>query len=94
MATNRRKTMTLAAMKRRINAGATITMTGHDRFPNGKLIGVPRTAITVQTNGVQFEGGSWLFWPKASEFEATAEGFRLRFGLSENDMWMTYTVAD
>ena len=57
----------LADVKRRCKLGVVVTMTQHDLLPNGKLINVPREIVHVQTNAIQFAGGSWLYWPKAGQ---------------------------
>jgi hypothetical protein len=36
--------------------------------------GVERAVIHVQTNGVQFAGGSWLYFNKAKSFRQTTNG--------------------
>lgn len=84
----------LAETKRTLTVGRTVTMVRHDWFPNGKLIDVPRRVKHVQGNAVQFEGGSWLHWPKAAEFRATDEGFELQLGDAKEDNWMGYVVGE
>ncbi len=32
--------------------------------------GLTRAVAHAQGNGIQFDGGSWLYWPKAAEFRA------------------------
>lgn len=70
--------MTFAALKRRLQVGAKIEMVRHDYQPGGavpeKLRGV-REVARVQSNAVQFSGGSWLYWPKAAEVRADDKGF-------------------
>ena len=34
-----------------------------------KLAGLKRKVIKTQTNAVQFEGGSWLYWPPAKSLK-------------------------
>lgn len=51
---------TFSDIKRKLVEGNSITMTRHDWYPQGKLMGVERKVIAKQTNAVQFEGGSWL----------------------------------
>lgn len=48
---------TFADIKRKLVEGNSITMTRHDWYPTGKLIGLERKVIAKQTNAVQFEGG-------------------------------------
>ena len=44
---------TYAALKRRLRVGTTVTMTRHDWYPTGKLIGVPRDVTRVMSNAVE-----------------------------------------
>lgn len=65
----------LAEFKRWLTTpGATVTMIRHDWYPTGKLMNVPRTVLTLQTNGVQFFGGSWLYFRSAKEYRFS-DGF-------------------
>ena len=36
-----------------------------------------RAVERVQSNAIQFVGGSWLYWPKASEIRADSTGFEV-----------------
>jgi hypothetical protein len=38
-----------------------------------KLLNVPRTVATLQTNGVQFQGGSWLYFKSTKEMRFDPE---------------------
>jgi hypothetical protein len=70
--------MSLAAIKRRLQLGSKIQMVRHDWGPGGKpheKVAAVRTVKIVRTTGVMFEGGSWLYWPKADEVLETKEGF-------------------
>lgn len=58
---------TLAGIKRRINAKEPVIMTWHKNGAS-KLVGMVRRAEKVQSNAVMFEGGSWLYWNKASDY--------------------------
>ena len=69
--------MSLAAIKRSLQVGAKVIMVRHDWYPTGKLMGVERAVIHVQSNGVQFAGGSWLYFKAAKEYRATASGFQV-----------------
>lgn len=58
----------LAEFKRWLaTSGATVTMIQHDWYPNGKLMNLPRTVVHQTTTGVQFSGGSWLYFKSAKE---------------------------
>lgn len=70
----------LAALKRYCKTGTVLTMVSHDWYPTGKLIGVSRKIIKVQTNAIALasdtsEHGSWLQWPKASSMSFHPNGF-------------------
>ena len=69
--------MSLASIKRNLKAGAKVVMVRHDWYPAGKLMGVERAVIRVQSNGVQFEGGSWLYFKAAKEYRDTTNGFQV-----------------
>ena len=70
-------TTTLASLKRTIQVGDVLTMTHHDWFPTGKLIGLPRKVVHKQDNAIQFEGGSCLRWPEAKLYVPTSDGFAI-----------------
>ena len=57
----------LTDIKRRLKVGNIVTMTQHDNYPHGELIGVPREIEHVQSNAIRFTGGSWLYWPRAKD---------------------------
>ena len=60
--------------------GAAIVQIRHDWLrPDApsQLIGVERRIQKVQSNAVQFEGGSWFYYPKAKEIRFTDEGFEV-----------------
>ncbi len=93
---------TFADLKRRLVVGVTVTMTRHDWFPNGKLLGVPRKIAIQQTNAVAFESiedpkkqPSWLYFKKASEFRIDGpDSFSVRLDPdSSKDEWMSYTIG-
>lgn len=82
---------TFADIKRKLTDGNVITMTRHDYYPDGKLIGLARKVIRKQTNAVQFEGGSWLrLDKKASDYIPTGEDtFLVRL---DGDKFMGYKI--
>ena len=88
--------MSLAAIKRSLQVGAKVVMVRHDWYPTGKLMGVERAVIHVQTNGVQFAGGSWLYFDKgAKTYRTTATGFQVCLdGSGTFDKVMEYHVSD
>jgi hypothetical protein len=87
--------MSLAAIKRSLKVGATVVMVRHDWYPAGKLMGVERAVIHEQTNGVQFAGGSWLYFDKgAKTYRETANGFQVCLeGSGKFDKVMEYQIV-
>ena len=86
---------TFADIKRALQVGATVTMLAHDWFPTGKLINVPRKVVKTQSNAVQFEGGSWLYWSKAGDYTCLSENcFKVRLNPDSTDKpaFMVYEV--
>lgn len=85
---------TAADVKRRLSVkGVKIVMTKHDWYPNGKLIGVVREVETIQSNGVKFSGGSWLYFKSAKEtIVESANSFSVL--LDPNGEKMTYEFID
>lgn len=68
--------MSAAAVKRRLVLGTKIQMVKHDWFPViPPKLAVVRQVTTVQTNEVQFSGGSWLYWDKNNKIRETPRGF-------------------
>ncbi len=43
---------TIADLRRRLTPGTVLTMTAHDWYPNGALIGQARTIVKVNTVGI------------------------------------------
>lgn len=80
---------TFADIKRALNEGVVLTMVRHDWFPNGALIGKPRKIIKKQSNAIQFEGGSWLNFPPASDICVNENGFSVLLSV-EKAQFMTY----
>lgn len=72
--------MSMASTKRRLQPGAKIQMVRHDYGQNSqpfsKIAGVREVYVT-QTNAIQFAGGSWLYWPPASQYRDTENGFQI-----------------
>lgn len=83
---------TLADVKRHLEVGATVTMVRHDWYPNNKLMNLPRKVVKKQTNGVQFEGGSWLMFPPASDVVGGEDEFTVALSI-EKAQFMTYKIG-
>jgi hypothetical protein len=65
----------LAQLKKYFQNGGAIKMTWNQFDSKGKLIDVIRKPIKVQTNAIKFEGGSWLQYDKASNYDFRETGF-------------------
>jgi len=65
----------LSQLKKYFENGGAIKMTWNNYGSTGKLIGVVRKPIKVQTNAVKFEGGSWLQYDKAGNYDFRETGF-------------------
>lgn len=88
--------MTIAELKRRMAIGTVVTMTGHDWYPSGRLIGIPRTVVHVDTVKVGFAGDdgrtSYMSWPRAGHLQATGPD---TFAVALDDdgtAWMHYRI--
>ncbi len=58
---------TLADFKR-LQEGTSLTLVNAVGMPNHPWLNKPRIIEKKQTNGIKFEGGSWLYYPSAKEF--------------------------
>jgi len=75
--------MTITELKRKTKVGDTWTVVA--AAFNNIYLNIPRKVGKVQTNSVALfttksdgtESLSWLNWPKAKEYEATPEGFKV-----------------
>ena len=82
---------TFSDIKRKLVEGNSLTITRHDWYPQGKLIGVTRDIVKRQSNAIQLEGGSWLYLDKpAKEYIPTSENTFLVF--LDNDKFMEYRI--
>jgi hypothetical protein len=82
---------TFSDIKRKLVEGNSLTMTRHDWYPQGKLIGLSRDIVKRQSNAIQLEGGSWLYLDKpAKEYIPTSENTFLVF--LDNDKFMEYRI--
>jgi hypothetical protein len=66
---------TFSDVKKRFKVGTELKLIRHDWLkPNLPLqIGAVRKIVKVQSNAIQFEGGSWLNYPKASDVVTDGE---------------------
>ena len=82
---------TFSDIKRKLVEGNSLTITRHDWYPQGKLMGVTRDIVKRQSNAIQLEGGSWLYLDKpAKEYIPTSENTFLVF--LDNDKFMEYRI--
>jgi len=82
---------TFSDIKRKLVEGNSLTMTRHDWYPQGKLIGLSRDIVKRQSNAIQLEGGSWLYLDKpAKEYIPTSDNTFLVF--LDNDKFMEYRI--
>ena len=82
---------TFSDIKRKLVEGNSLTMTRHDWYPQGKLIGLSRDIVKRQSNAIQLEGGSWLYLDKpAKDYIPTSDNTFLVF--LDNDKFMEYRI--
>lgn len=58
-----------------------------------RLIGIPRKIDKVQSNAIRFEGGSWLYFPLASQSQEIENGFivwEIYEGVAINQLQYTF----
>ena len=82
---------TFADIKRKLIEGNALTMIRHDWYPQGKLINVTRDIVKRQTNAIQLEGVSWLYFDKtAADYIPTGDqSFLVRL---DQDKFMEYRI--
>ena len=82
---------TFADIKRQLIEGASLKLVRHDWLtPNSKIaIGSVRKIIKRQSNAIQFEGGSWLQFPKSSDVAINENGFAIVLSI-EKAQFMEY----
>lgn len=83
---------TFADVKRRLQEGAVLKLVRHDWLrPNLPLqLGAVRKIIKRTSNAIQFEGGSWLNFPPASDVVCDGENqFSVVLSI-EKAQFMTY----
>ena len=59
---------TFADIKRKFKENVVLTCYQHDVKNDFKFLNVPRKIAKLQTNAIMFEGGSWLYYRKASDW--------------------------
>lgn len=53
----------------------------------GKAVGTVRKIEHKQTNAIRFEGGSWLEYPKASEFRVEGSSIFVESRDADGNIW-------
>ena len=85
-----------ADVKKRLEVGAKLKLIRHDWVkPGGKLeVGAVREIVRRQSNAIQFEGGSWLYFPPASDV-VVGPGDQFKIALNKDaDEWMAYEILE
>jgi hypothetical protein len=82
---------TFSDIKKQLVEGASLKLVRHDWLtPSSKIqIGLTRKIIKRQSNAIQFEGGSWFYFPKASDIVASDNGFSVVLS-NEKAAFMAY----
>jgi hypothetical protein len=82
----------LAELKRKVKVGTKIKLveaTTAFGLPH-KYLGSVRAVDKVQSNAIRFEGGSYLYWPKASNMTFEENGF----SIEEGNVNLTYEFVE
>ena len=86
-----------ADVKKRLEVGAKLKLIRHDWVkPGGKLeVGAVREIVRRQSNAIQFEGGSWLYFPKATDVVVDSDKNQFSIVLSvEKAEFITYAFVE
>jgi hypothetical protein len=87
--------ITFADIKRRLTVGTKLKLVRHDWLkPDSPLkLGTVRAIIKRQSNAIQFEGGSWAYFPPSSDVLCTDNGFSIVLS-AERAQFMTYEFIE
>jgi hypothetical protein len=82
---------TFSDIKKQLVEGATLKLVRHDWLtPSSKIqVGLQRKIIKRQSNAIQFEGGSWFYFPKSSDIAINENGFSVVLSI-EQASFMAY----
>ena len=84
------KTIKTLTNFKRLPVGTKIQATWINTFKDGIKNGTIRTIEHKQTNAIRFSGGSWLHYPKATDFKITPKGTLI---VSDNgEPYVEYTL--
>jgi len=83
---------TFADIKRKFKDNVVLTCYQHDFKNDFKFLNVPRKIAKLQTNAIMFEGGSWLYFGKASSWIVIDENkFKVKFS---DDKFIYYKIDE
>ena len=82
----------LSQLKKALNVGTALKIeyANADAFARKNLNGLTRKIIKKQSNAIQFENGSWLFWEKASRYSFFDGGFSVYWDDEKQNKIMDY----
>lgn len=82
---------TFSDVKNQLVEGATLKLVRHDWLtPSSKIqLGLERKIIKRQSNAIQFEDGSWFYFPKSSIIAINENGFSVVLSV-EKAAFMAY----
>lgn len=82
----------LSQLKKALNVGTALKIeyANANAFQRANLNGLTRKIIKKQSNAIQFENGSWLFWEKASRYSFFDGGFSVYWDDEKQNKIMDY----
>ena len=89
---------TFKDVKDKLQVGTKLKLVRHDWLHPTHIklqVGMVREIIKKQSNAIQFAGGSWLYFPKASEIVVDGEKRQFSVVLNiEQAQFMTYEFVE
>lgn len=82
----------LSQLKKALTVGTKLKIKYATPVP--KLDGTTRAIKKVQSNAIQFENGSWLYWEKASRYEFFEGGFSVFWDEERKNKIMDYFFVE
>ena len=82
----------LSQLKKALNVGVALKIeyANADAFARKNLNGLTRKIIKKQSNAIQFENGSWLYFEKASRYSFFDGGFSVYWDDEKQNKIMDY----
>lgn len=82
----------LSQLKNQLKVGDSLRIEyeNANAFQRATLNGTTRKIIKKQSNAIQFENGSWLFWQKASRYSFFNGGFSVYWDDEKQNKIMDY----